>query len=213
MNHEQVKELNVPINHKQVKELDVHAKAIVKQVLGNLVPDVTILSKQYWPWFDQMISERTTPEQLQQLRADSVLEKRVFWALTVILTAIGNANFRIFSREGRTDFLDLLLSRRIIKRGRAQPIKAAQQWYRPLEVPTRYPLELVQENDCYHVCLWFADGKLKYTIALIYPDKEGDFDVRFVGDRPLQERVNWEHFRELLIQGIALARQSQKEVS
>ncbi len=84
------------------------------------------------------------------------------------------------------------------------PVKASQQWYHPLESPSRYPLEL--HRDCggrLAVSFWFADGKTKYVIALMNRD-EGGCVVRFIGDRPLREQVNWDHFRELLTQGISL---------
>ena len=78
---------------------------------------------------------------------------------------------------------------------------ANHRYYKPLEQPRRYPLEL---NESLHICLWSEDGKFKWTIAYFYRGKEG-YDLQFVGDRPLDSRVNWDHFRELVILGQRLA--------
>lgn len=78
---------------------------------------------------------------------------------------------------------------------------ANRRYYRPLEKPRRYPLEL---NDNLHICLWSEDGKCKWTVAYFLKGKEG-YDLHFVGDRPLDSRVNWEHFRELVILGQRIA--------
>jgi hypothetical protein len=80
---------------------------------------------------------------------------------------------------------------------------ANRRYYQPLEKPRRYPLEL---NDTLHICLWSEDGKFKWTIAFFYKGKEG-YNLHFVGDRPLDSRVNWDHFRELVILGQRLADQ------
>ena len=48
------------------------------------------------------------------------------------------------------------------------------------------------------------DGKFKWTVAYFAKGSEG-YDLRFVGDRPLDSRVNWDHFRELVILGQRLA--------
>ena len=73
--------------------------------------------------------------------------------------------------------------------------------YHPLEEPRRYPLELGKDL---HICLWDVHGKFKWTIAYFIADKEG-YDLHFVGDRPLDGRVDWEHFRELVVQGQQIA--------
>ena len=73
--------------------------------------------------------------------------------------------------------------------------------YQPQEYPTRYPLELTPDL---HICLWDSAGEYRYTIAYFRDDKEGS-ELHFVGDRPLNERVNWSHFRELVQQGQSLA--------
>ena len=59
-----------------------------------------------------------------------------------------------------------------------------------------YPLELKDG----HINLWEEDGKTKYTIALFGDDGEddGDVELHFVYDRPLNKRINWEHFKELI---------------
>lgn len=76
-----------------------------------------------------------------------------------------------------------------------------KRYYKPVEKPRRYPLELC---DNHHICLWSQDGKFKWTVAYFHKGKEG-FDLQFVGDRPLDSRVNWDHFRELVILGQRLA--------
>lgn len=75
------------------------------------------------------------------------------------------------------------------------------RYYNPLESPRRYPLEL---NDRLNICLWSEDGKFKWTVAYFFADRDG-YNLRFVGDRPLDSRVNWDHFRELVILGQRLA--------
>ena len=77
----------------------------------------------------------------------------------------------------------------------------SKKWYKPLEKPRRYPLEL---NDDLHICLWSEDGKFKWTVAYFNKGKEG-YGLHFVGDRPLDSRVNWDHFRECVILGQRLA--------
>jgi len=80
-----------------------------------------------------------------------------------------------------------------------KPVKL--EHYNPLEIPTRYPLEL---TDNLHICLWSPDGTHKWTIALWSRDKEG-YDLHFIGPRPLDERVRWKHFRKLIKQGQKIA--------
>jgi hypothetical protein len=75
--------------------------------------------------------------------------------------------------------------------------------YNPIEKPIRYPLELC---DNLHICLWDESGKFKWTIALFHQGSEG-YDLRFIGPRPLDARVDWTHFGELVIQGQAIADQ------
>lgn len=74
-------------------------------------------------------------------------------------------------------------------------------YYKPAEKPNRYPLELSVDL---HICLWSEDGTFKWTVAHFYVTSDG-FEIRFVGDRPLDSRVNWEHFHELIIQGQQIA--------
>ena len=75
------------------------------------------------------------------------------------------------------------------------------KYYKPLENPTRYPLELTEDL---HICLWDEAGKSKVTIAYFVEDKEG-YDLKFVGDRPLDKRVKWKHFKKLIKQGQKMA--------
>jgi hypothetical protein len=64
--------------------------------------------------------------------------------------------------------------------------------YNPLERPTRYPLEL---SDNFHINLWSEDGTYKWTIAYFTKHSEGYY-LEFVGDRPLDARVDWDHFKQ-----------------
>lgn len=81
-------------------------------------------------------------------------------------------------------------------------------YYQPQESPNRYPLELCPYG---HICLWAINGEMKWTIAYLHSDQEGDFDLQFVGDRPLDIRVNWLHFRECVEQGFAMMRRAVQE--
>lgn len=82
------------------------------------------------------------------------------------------------------------------------------RYYNPVENPRRYPLELCDDHT---ICLWSPDGTTKWTIARFCKDREG-YELHFVGDRPLFSRVNWGHFRELVVHGQALAdEQFEKE--
>lgn len=85
-------------------------------------------------------------------------------------------------------------------------------YYRPQENPIRYPLEL---NPDGHICLWNEDGKYKFTIAYLDVNwKDRDVDLKFVSGRPLDERVNWDHFREVIEQGYRMmARRMGQEES
>ena len=77
----------------------------------------------------------------------------------------------------------------------------SQKWYKPLESPRRYPLEL---DSRLHVNLWAKDGTSKWTIGYFDEGKEG-FGFKFLGDRPFDSRVNWEHLREVIAQGQSIA--------
>ena len=63
------------------------------------------------------------------------------------------------------------------------------------------PLELTKNL---HVCLWSEDNTYKWTIGYFTEDKEGPW-FKFVGNRPLDKRVNWKHFGEIVKLGYALA--------
>lgn len=83
---------------------------------------------------------------------------------------------------------------------RTKPSKNTR-YYIPLEEPRRYPLEL---NAELHILLWSFEGDYKWTIAYWVQGREG-YNLHFIGDRPLDPRVNWEHFGELVRQGQAMA--------
>lgn len=79
-----------------------------------------------------------------------------------------------------------------------------REYYHPQEVPNRYPLELTPAAE---ICLWGESNESKWVLAYFRsPDGDDPPDLRWVGDRPLDPRVNWEHFRELCVQGYQLAR-------
>ena len=77
----------------------------------------------------------------------------------------------------------------------------SKRYYKPLETPRMYPLEL---NENLHICLWSEDGKFKWTIAYFVKDKEG-YDLHFVGDRPFDKRVDWRNFEVIVKQGQVIA--------
>lgn len=57
-----------------------------------------------------------------------------------------------------------------------------------------YPLELDHKN---HICLWDESGKFKWTIAYWLYNGE-TAHLTFVGSRPLDERVDWDKFKQLI---------------
>jgi len=63
------------------------------------------------------------------------------------------------------------------------------------------PLELTKTH---HICLWSEDATYKWTIGYFDFEKEGP-RFKFVGDRPLDIRVNWDNFKLLIELGYALA--------
>ena len=83
------------------------------------------------------------------------------------------------------------------------------RYYDPQETPRMYPLEL---TPSLHVCLWDELGKYKWTIALFDKDKDGTF-LRFIGDRPLDKRVNWANFEVCVRQGQLIADRQYMEDS
>ena len=60
-----------------------------------------------------------------------------------------------------------------------------------------FPLEL---TDDLHICLWSESAEYKWTIAYWVKNKEG-YDLQFVGNRPLSERVKWKTFKNLIKKG------------
>ena len=80
------------------------------------------------------------------------------------------------------------------------PIKN-KRYYKPIEKPRMYPLELTKEL---HICLWDESGKYKWTIAYWIKDREG-YDLHFVGDRPMDSRVDWKNLEIIIRQGQIIA--------
>ena len=64
------------------------------------------------------------------------------------------------------------------------------------------PLELTHKD--LHICLWSDEGTYKWTIGYFDFDKEGP-RFKFVGERPMDERVDWNVFKTLIKLGYALA--------
>jgi hypothetical protein len=84
---------------------------------------------------------------------------------------------------------------------RTQPGPSSSKHYSPQESPPMYPLELTSNL---HICLWDEYGQYKWTIALFEHGREG-YSLRWVGDRPLDPRVDWEKFGEAVRQGQRMA--------
>jgi len=80
------------------------------------------------------------------------------------------------------------------------PSKNAR-YYKPQERPNMYPLELTPDM---HICLWGDSGEYKRTIAYWRFDDDGSF-LHFVGDRPLDKRVDWRNFEAVVRQWQLLA--------
>ena len=58
-----------------------------------------------------------------------------------------------------------------------------------------YPLEL----RGYYIYLWNPDGESKYTIALFdYDEKEEAWELRTIGSRIIDDRINPQHLYELV---------------
>ena len=83
---------------------------------------------------------------------------------------------------------------------RDQP-SANLEYYKPLESPRMYPLEL---DERLHINLWSEDGQHKWTIAMWVSDGECS-ELRFLHDRPFDPRVNWRDFEAIIRQGQRLA--------
>jgi hypothetical protein len=83
-------------------------------------------------------------------------------------------------------------------------ISARQQELQHLRISSDklLPLELTQNE--LHICLWDEEGKYKWTIGYFDFDKEGPW-FKFVGDRPMDKRVDWKVFQRLLKLGYAVA--------
>lgn len=77
--------------------------------------------------------------------------------------------------------------------------------YYPKRCLPRFPLELVRsEPKSLHICLWNEEGTRKWTIALVRFETDSA-DLCFVGSRPFDPRVNWEHFKEMCQQAQNIA--------
>jgi len=76
------------------------------------------------------------------------------------------------------------------------------RYYNPQEPYPRYPLELSKNH---HINLWSDNGEYKWAIAIFIFDNDEGPDLRFIGDRPFDNRVNWKHFEELARHGQLLA--------
>ena len=75
--------------------------------------------------------------------------------------------------------------------------------YNPLNHPKRYPLEL---DNRLHICLWGETGQSTWTTAYFVNDKEGP-ELKFVGDRPLDRRVDWDDLRVVVELGYCIAKE------
>ena len=75
--------------------------------------------------------------------------------------------------------------------------KKNKRYYKPLETPRMYPLELTKDL---HICLWDEAGEYKWTIAYWVKGEEGS-NLYFIGDRPLDKRVDWRNLEVIIRQG------------
>ena len=75
------------------------------------------------------------------------------------------------------------------------------RYYKPLEEPRAYPLELTENL---HICLWDEKGEYKWVIAMWSKGKEG-YSLEFIGDRPLNKRVKWKKLKAVIKQGQKIA--------
>ena len=89
--------------------------------------------------------------------------------------------------------------------GVAGPTKN-REYYKPLESPSQYPLELRKctLNGRLEIVLWSPSGEHCWTIAAWNRTHEG-YELKFVGDRPLDKRVKWKAFKKCVKQGQAVA--------
>lgn len=85
-------------------------------------------------------------------------------------------------------------------------------FYKPLESPPRYPLELrfSDTNDMLEVLLWAENDRHCWVIAWWRWHKEGP-ELHFVGDRPLDARVKWKHFGKIVKHGQKIAEELWKK--
>ena len=81
-----------------------------------------------------------------------------------------------------------------------------REWYKPLESPPQYPLELRAKSkySSLAIVLWSEDGTSCWTIAWWTKGCEG-YELSFVGDRPLDKRVKWKAFKRCVKQGQKIA--------
>lgn len=82
-----------------------------------------------------------------------------------------------------------------------EPIKESLKYYKPLEQPRMYPLQLTENL---HIVIWDETGKYTCSIAYFVCTSEG-YELKFVGDRPMDSRVNWQHFEAIIRQGQTIA--------
>lgn len=85
--------------------------------------------------------------------------------------------------------------------GENSPGPKNREHYNPQESPPMYPLEL---DSRLHINLWSKKGEHKWTVAMFVETNEG-YDLRFLGDRPFDSRIDWAKFKEIATQGQALA--------
>lgn len=86
-------------------------------------------------------------------------------------------------------------------------VKAAS----PRHKPALWPLEL---RDDLQIILWCdpADGDWRIVIALFETGREGP-EFCFIADRPIDPRVNWDHFGDLVRLGFKIAQKRFDEQS
>jgi len=65
-------------------------------------------------------------------------------------------------------------------------------------------IDNLEITDNLHICQWANDNGMKWTIAHWVKHKEG-YNLQFTGDRPLDIRIRWNLFKQLIIIGQAIA--------
>ena len=75
-------------------------------------------------------------------------------------------------------------------------------WYRDPNSSLNYRIH----KDC------FKNPESCYTIASFIPDRDGEYEIRFCGDRPLDPEVSWKDFYKILQYGNTYLNNSNNDI-